>query len=384
MGDGLGLQGAWGLASLQASIRQRQFDRMAAQQREFENMLALRTANRADTQQQLVGQQHLDALAETKRLHDQEDAARIAREGDVANQAIPPGTDIPGSSPFIGRLMEMGAVQPKALTQQVPASIALDPTATTTDIPGTIANSPSPITGRLYTKTATQQQKEKAIADARLQQTSDASLDIRRQLADVAGQSADIRGRMADIAGENARLKADAAAAKLAAGPKLPQREDDTVVSIHQMLPMVDELLTNAKTRITAKGEPSGLLGQIGTRVKRGAELAAYKSGLAVGPDTDARIQLASLLQVLGTVPYLRGIRNMQFVQQIQQHLADPAATDESLVERLNLLKRILPGMEQAIYDVHNAGVIPHPHADATESTPPKEIVYDINGKPVK
>jgi hypothetical protein len=33
-------------------------------------------------------------------------------------------------------------------------------------------------------------------------------------------------------------------------------------------------------------------------------------------------------------------------------------------VERLSKLKQILPGMEQAIYDVHNGGVIPHSHGN--------------------
>ena len=95
---------------------------------------------------------------------------------------------------------------------------------------------------------------------------------------------------------------------------------------------------------------------------------AEYAAGLPVAPADSERIQLASLLQILGTVPYLRGIRNMQFVNQIQQHLADPTATDASLIERLQTLKRILPGMEQAIYDVHNQGVIPHAHDAAPDA----------------
>jgi len=81
MGDGLGLQGPWGLASLQASIRQRQLDRMAAQQRDFENMLQLRGANRADQQQQLLAQQHADTgrSGKTKRSTNRSLAARIFR-----------------------------------------------------------------------------------------------------------------------------------------------------------------------------------------------------------------------------------------------------------------------------------------------------------------
>lgn len=155
-------------------------------------------------------------------------------------------------------------------------------------------------------------------------------------------------------------------------GPeKLPQREDDTVVSIHQMMPLVDSLLSDTTKRIQAKGGPSGRLGQFGQKIARETQNVGYKLGVAnQDPSVDKRIQLASLLQILGTVPYLRGIRNMEFVSQIQQHLADPTATDESISERLKTLKGILPGMEQAIYDVHNKGVIPHEHTGSMAPAP--------------
>lgn len=153
---------------------------------------------------------------------------------------------------------------------------------------------------------------------------------------------------------------------KPAADPKLPQREDDTVTSIHQMMPMIDELLNSTQSRIKAKGGPAqGVMQQIPEKLGRVAQGLAYRSGLAQSPDIDQRQQLGGLLQILGTVPYLRGIRNMQYVTQVQQHLADPSATDESIAERLTNLKKILPGMEQAIYDVHNKGVIPHAHTGA-------------------
>ncbi len=151
--------------------------------------------------------------------------------------------------------------------------------------------------------------------------------------------------------------------------PKLPQREDDTVVSIHQMTPLIDELLSKTQSRM-ANTAPKGMMGTLGEKAGRLITKAEYSAGLPVAPADSERIQLASLLQILGTVPYLRGIRNMQFVQQIQQHLADPSATDASIVERLQTLKRILPGMEQAIYDVHNGGVIPHEHPDAAKPDP--------------
>src|SRR6185369_17739534 len=165
---------------------------------------------------------------------------------------------------------------------------------------------------------------------------------------------------------------------------KLPQREDDTVVSIHQMSPLIDELLQKTQARMAAAPQ-KGMLGSLGEKAGRLITKAEYSAGLPVAPADAERIQLARLLQILGTVPYLRGIRNMQFVNQIQQHLADPTATDASLLDRLQTLKRILPEMEQAIYDVHNQGTIPHSHENmgaGTIAPPAAQQEYDyVNGK---
>src|SRR5207245_5321039 len=135
MGDGLGLQGPWGLASLQASIRQRQLDRMAAQQRDFENMLQLRGANRADQQQQLLAQQHADTVAEATRMHTATEPDRTFRENQTLNESIPGGTDIPQSSTLYGRLMTVGGIRPKGNKNDVTGGNAADSTHTTSEVP---------------------------------------------------------------------------------------------------------------------------------------------------------------------------------------------------------------------------------------------------------
>ncbi len=153
---------------------------------------------------------------------------------------------------------------------------------------------------------------------------------------------------------------------KPAADVKLPVREQDAVVSIHQMTPIVNQVLKSAQDRITAKGGPSGTGGQLIERMKREVQNRGYQLGIAnPSADVDQRIQLASLLKIVGTQPWMQGTRNYRFIQDIQQHLADPSATDESIVERLKTLQTQLPELEQAIYDVQNKGVIPHAHTGA-------------------
>lgn len=156
---------------------------------------------------------------------------------------------------------------------------------------------------------------------------------------------------------------------------KLGQRDNDSVVTIHQMMPRINEVVADLEKATANQPKPKpGLLGavsQVGQKVERIGQGAAYKMGLAQPSDVSNRIQLESLMQVLGSVPYLRGTRNYQFIQQIQQHLADPTATDAANLERLKQLQRILPEMEQAIYDVENKGVVPHEHgANYTGAAP--------------
>lgn len=212
------------------------------------------------------------------------------------------------------------------------------------------------------------QQKDLA-AEAQRAAAATALQDYRKGQLENAATMNDIRGRMADIAAQNADLKAQLATQKAAQGPKLTQRDNDTVVTVHQMMPLVNQAVSTLEQRV--KGKPpaqGGLLGtlkQIPEKIERGAQSAAYSAGLGQPSDISNQIQLESLMQVMGSTPYLRGSRNYELVKQIQKHLADPAATDEANLDRLRQLQKILPGIEQAIYDVENHGVIPHEHTGA-------------------
>lgn len=383
-GANMDLGGGYGAGAAAGALQQIQQLLAARQQQAFQNELALRTAAREDAAQQ---QKTAFENAQIASLSAEREALARQREntaGEHLANDLPPGF-IQENDPSVPTMQKGGYGM---LLTHVPATQAMGP-----DFQGPMPNFETPqeaqvgrAPGWLKAQSAKQAQEAAALKEKtdaaealdafkrdQLAQTGNyqnAMNDIRGRMADVAGQNADIRGHMADIAGENADLRRRLAEQKDAQGPKLPQREEDTVVSIHQMMPLINDLLTSANARVQGETKPSGYLGQLITRAERGAQVGAYKMGIAQAPDTDKRIQLASLLKILGTVPYLKGVRNMQFIQQIQDHLADPAATDESTIQRLNTLKQVLPGMEQAIYDVQNHGVIPHSHANLENGLP--------------
>jgi hypothetical protein len=361
-----------------------------------ERLLKMRMAEamRAAQVDEAQRQQQLDQNDELKRL--QIESTRATQQGvqqdrqiglahTLADQ-IPKDTALAPTDPAVGILRTGG--RGSLLQHQDPALASTAYSgASTLPTPGQSMQGTNTVTANAgnpeqYIKLASQKQLDteaergrKTDADAQRATDAEARLAESSRYHDLLNRVAEGQLGVAQLRAELAKSQADQKAAQ---GPKLPQREDDTVVSIHQMSPLVDELLAKTQARIATKPKAaSGVLGTVKSLPEKAGRLAtkaAYSAGLPVAPADSERIQLASLLQILGTVPYLRGIRNMQFVQQIQQHLADPSATDESLVERLQTLKRILPGMERAIYDVHNGGVIPHSHENMGSggSTGPK------------
>lgn len=142
MGDGLGLQGAWGLASLQASIRQRQLDRMAQQQQEFQNMIALRGSNRADAQQQILMQEHAAALAERKAQVEQAGLtarSKLYSPGDVLSPTEGAGLPTTPETTLPSTQIGGGMALPGADTTPAPSPPA----------PTTMTSSPGVTTGKL-------------------------------------------------------------------------------------------------------------------------------------------------------------------------------------------------------------------------------------------
>lgn len=166
----LGLEGAFGAGgaadALKEILRERFLRAKEAQdskRQDTELQLRQRSLDQNDQYRQ-------DTLAENTRLHDQTNADRLFKENMTLNEAIPPGTELPSSSPIVGRLSPMGGVAPHGIDLQTPPSLAADPNASP-EMPGTIANSPS-LSGRLFVKQATQKQKDTEADNARqLEQT---------------------------------------------------------------------------------------------------------------------------------------------------------------------------------------------------------------------
>jgi hypothetical protein len=267
MGQGLQLAGA--SDALWQLLAQRKAESIAAQQyadkqkqQQFQNNLHVREL---DTNDAL----HRDELARHTQADQLADEDRKINLGRQTAEAIPIGTFLDKLDPGVGRIQAAGLGG--TLSAQAPTQ-PMGP-----DFVGPMPNGETPQQaqvgrpgGFLTMGTAkqldTQTDNTRQAESLQRQIAADASnADIRGRLADIAGQNADVRGRMADIAGENARLKNDAAAAKAAQGPKLPQREDDTVVSIHQMSPLIEELLQKTQQRIASKPK-QGMLGALGKR----------------------------------------------------------------------------------------------------------------------
>ncbi len=176
MGDGLGLQGPWGLASLQASIRQRQLDRMAQQQQEFQNQITLRGANRADQQQQILMQEHAAALAERRAAMEQAgraETSKLYQRGDI----VPSGTGLPTTPEMTLPSMQMGRGMPtpgglsSSLETSTPDTPPAGPMVGTLkaapDVMSTTTSSPAP-TGRLI-NLGTAEERQRAEDEAKLQ-----------------------------------------------------------------------------------------------------------------------------------------------------------------------------------------------------------------------
>jgi len=84
----LDLGGAYGLANLQASLRQRVADKLAQQHQIFQDQIAARAADRADQQQQILMQQHQATMADLAQQRAEAEATK-GTAGLSVNQSIP-------------------------------------------------------------------------------------------------------------------------------------------------------------------------------------------------------------------------------------------------------------------------------------------------------
>lgn len=118
MGD-LGLQGAFGLAGLQAALRQRASDQMAQRQHEQEMQindrkmaLAEQDAQQRALEHSMMLDEHKASLAEQAQTHQQGIADREMTQTEKINESTPAGF-LPQDSPIAGRLSMIGAAVPQ-------------------------------------------------------------------------------------------------------------------------------------------------------------------------------------------------------------------------------------------------------------------------------
>ncbi len=96
---------------------------------------------------------------------------------------------------------------------------------------------------------------------------------------------------------------------------------------------------------------------QIPNKIAQTAKWGMYNLGVSPNLFGDAkaqaRLQLSSLIKIVGSSPYMTGSRNYRYLQDVQKHLTDPSATDQFLLSQIAELKRRWPEMQRAIIQTH-------------------------------
>jgi hypothetical protein len=120
LADATGTFGAGGAIGAVDALKQILMERIAAQERQRRAMVEDRNFGLQNKQLDLQTQLRGDQLAETRRMHDSEDARnketaadRVFKENQSINESIPPDTFLEPSSPVVGRLQSIGAVKPQ-------------------------------------------------------------------------------------------------------------------------------------------------------------------------------------------------------------------------------------------------------------------------------
>lgn len=115
--------------------------------------------------------------------------------------------------------------------------------------------------------------------------------------------------------------------------------------------------------------DPNSLTAQLHARQQQGSLWNAAKQRAAweeyskagvlptnIDPQMAKLLPLVAQVQILGGLPYLKGIRNQQYIQQIQTHLPDPTKdSPELMVSKLDNLSQTLPLLKQAVYESEGA-----------------------------
>lgn len=119
---------------------------------------------------------------------------------------------------------------------------------------------------------------------------------------------------------------------------------EKAIRSMREVAPMLGALERNL--------DPSRA--QIPNAVSSRGKWALYGIGMApTNPADQMRLQLASLISIAGSAPYLAGSRNFAYLKQVQEHLTNPVATDQFLYNQIQELKRRWPEMQKEIMTAH-------------------------------
>lgn len=393
---GLGLEGGFGAGgaadALKEILRERFLRAKEAQdskRQDTELQLRQRSLDQNDQYRQ-------DSLAENARFHDQSNADRLFKENMTLNEAIPPGTELPATSPIVGRLTPMGGVAPRGIDLPTPPSLAADPNASP-EMPGTVANSPS-LSGRLFVKQATQKQKDTEADNARqLEQVRRAKPpapvhDTARGL--MRPNDAGVMEPVLDAGGKTVQgyHPPPAAQDKLT---KVEHKGDDGRTVI-EWLPQselkgktfqkgvsstTDSRLASAEAvnqtgnDIIAKLSDPAYTAKLGPAMGRYSKLQDF-----IGNPPPEFSELAGAIESYSLANMgVHGMRSAQGAQLIAKLLNQPH-TPESMVASIKGLNKFSEHFMQNEGRVMKSSTEP---ATATPASAPKRIVYGMDGKPI-
>lgn len=120
--------------------------------------------------------------------------------------------------------------------------------------------------------------------------------------------------------------------------------EQRSITSFKEAQPILDDL---ERTLHPDQNQLLSLLKNSGAGV-------AYKSGLSIDPAMQSKTQLAGLLQVLGSSPYVVGSRSYQMIKLAMQHLTNPNQSDKFMQQQINEIRSLWPRMQDEILAAHD------------------------------
>lgn len=149
----------------------------------------------------------------------------------------------------------------------------------------------------------------------------------------------------------------------------LGQLEQRAVTSFKEAQPILDDLERLLKPD---QNQFSSWMSNVG-------HAGLYKAGIATDPADQAKTQLAGLLGVLGSSPYVVGSRSFQMIKLAMQHLTNPYQSDKFMQQQINEIRSLWPRMQEEVLAAHSTPDSPlnqgAPSADVWAAPPtPAEL----------